>query len=135
LIGAILILVREPDRLLMAAQGYAVMVVLRIAAMWLVPLEAPPTLIPLKDPFVEFFGGMAGTLNKDLFFSGHTSTLFLLFLNVPGVAARRVFLICTLAVAGCVLVQHAHYAVDVLVAFPFAYAAYRIVRRLNGLSG
>lgn len=132
LIAAVVLLVRDPEALLLAVQVYAVMVALRIAAMWLVPLEPPPALIPLKDPFVEFFGGMASTLNKDLFFSGHTSTLFLLSLSVPGLLARRVFLVCTVAVAGCVLAQHAHYAIDVVVAFPFAFAAYSIVRRLNG---
>jgi hypothetical protein len=129
LVGAVILLAREPERLLMAIQGYAVMVGLRMVA-----LEPPAAMIALKDPFVEFFGGMAATLNKDLFFSGHTSTLFLLFLNVPGTAARRIFLACTVAVACCVLAQHAHYAIDVLVAFPFAFAAYSIVRRLNGAS-
>jgi hypothetical protein len=131
LVGAVILLAREPERLLMAIQGYAVMVGLRIVAMWLVPLEPPAAMIALKDPFVEFFGGMAATLNKDLFFSGHTSTLFLLFLNVPGTVARRIFLACTVAVACCVLAQHAHYAIDVVVAFPFAFAAYSIIRRLN----
>jgi hypothetical protein len=118
----------------MAIQGYAVMVVMRIAAMWLVPLEPPQGMISLKDPFVEVFGGMAATLNKDLFFSGHASTLFLLFLTMTGAASRRIFFGCTIAVACCVLLQHAHYSIDVVVAFPFAYAAYRIVRRLNGMA-
>jgi hypothetical protein len=131
LCAAIVLLAREPEHLLLAMQGYAVLTVFRVLALWLVPLEPPSAMIPLRDPFVEFFGGMASPLNKDLFFSGHTSTLFLLFLNASGRLARRLFFCGTLAVAVCLLIQHAHYSIDVLVAFPFAYAAHRIVSRLN----
>jgi membrane-associated phospholipid phosphatase len=72
-------------------------------------------------------------LNKDLFFSGHTATLFLIFLYLPGQPARRVFLPVILTVAMLLLLQHVHYTIDVVAAFPFAYAAFRMVRHLNTL--
>jgi hypothetical protein len=110
LVGVVL-LSREPKLLLIALQSYVVMVVIRIIAMTLVPLEPPPTMIPLADPTVEYFG--TGTLlTKDLFFSAHTSTLFLA---------------CVVVVAVCVLVQHVHYTIDVFAAPFFAYGAYRLV--------
>ena len=52
--------------------------------------------------------------------------MFLLFLAVPGRPARAYFLASTVAVGCLVLVQHVHYAVDVLAAPAFAYAAWRI---------
>jgi hypothetical protein len=124
LLTAIIVFAREPRRLLVAMQAYCAMVFLRMAAMAVLPLEAPPGMLPLADPLVETFG-TGRLLTKDLFFSGHTSTLFLLFLAAPRGVVKWILLGCTCAVAVCVLVQHVHYAVDVLAAPFFAYGAYR----------
>ncbi len=79
---------------------------------------------------MQRLGGASAVLTRDLFFSGHTSTLFLISLAVPGRRARPFFLACTAAVATCVLVQHVHYTVDVLAAPFFAYGAWRAAGRL-----
>ena len=120
----------EPRRLVVTLQAYVAMVLLRIVAMWVTPLEAPPGMIPLHDPLVRLFGP-GKLLTKDLFFSGHTSTLFLLALAVPGRRSKALFLCCTAAVAVCVLWQHVHYTIDVLVAPLFAYASFRLALRLD----
>jgi len=132
---AVILLARSPVRLLIGVQAYVVMALLRIVVMWATPLDPPPGMIVLEDPLVQGFGGASQALTRDLFFSGHTSTMFLLFLAVPGRSAKAYFLACTGAVAWLVLVQHVHYAVDVLAAPVFAYAAWRIARngwRLGG---
>jgi membrane-associated phospholipid phosphatase len=116
-------------RLVLGVQAYVAMALLRIVVMWATPLDPPPGMIVLEDPLVQGFGGASQALTRDLFFSGHTSTMFLLFLAVPGRSARAFFLACTGAVATLVLVQHVHYAVDVLAAPVFAYAAWRISLR------
>lgn len=134
IIAGIVLLARHPRRLVGGMQAYALMVVLRMAAMWLAPLEAPPGMIALQDPLVERIG-TGHLLTKDLFFSGHVSTMFLLFLVAPGRAARALFLACTAGVAACVLVQHVHYAVDVLAAPFFAYASSALVRRARAPAG
>jgi len=130
-IGALFLLAHDPERLLRTIQGYVLIILLRILTMLLFPLEPPPGMIPLQDPIVQFFGGMASTPNKDLLFSGHTATMFLLYLNVSGKRSRQVFLLGTLAVAVGILLQHVHYTIDVLVAALIAYAANRIVDCLN----
>ena len=134
LLAGLIVLARHPRLFMLAVQSYIVMVVIRIAAMYLVPLDPPPGMIPLKDPFVEFFG-TGRLLTKDLFFSGHTSTLLLFFLIVPERGMKILFLCCTVAVAVCVLLQHVHYSIDVFAAFFFGYGAYRIAwhgqRRLD----
>ena len=107
------------------------MVLLRIAAMAVTPLEAPPGMIPLHDPLVRLFGP-GRLLTKDLFFSGHTSTLFLLALAVPGRRWKAFFALCAAAVAFCVLAQHVHYAIDVLAAPLFAYASFRLAVLARG---
>ena len=130
LLAGVALLSRRPRDLLAAVQAYAVMVAFRMAVMWATPLDPPPGMIELRDPFVEGLG-TGQLLTRDLFFSGHTSTMFLLFLAVPGRLARGFFLACTALVAACVLWQHVHYAVDVMVAPFFAYASWRVVARLR----
>ena len=126
IIVALVVLIRHPRRLLLVFQGYALMALLRMVSMYLAPFDAPPGIIELRDPFVEFFGG-GRTLTRDLFFSGHTSTMFLLFLNMPGKTLKIIYACCTIVVGSCVVLQHVHYTVDVVAAPFFAYGAYRIV--------
>jgi hypothetical protein len=117
---------------MLAMQAYILLASLRMLSMYLLPLDPPPLLIPLTDPFVESLS--SGTLTRDLFFSGHTSTLFLLFLTASGRNLRRFFLFCTIMVAICVLIQHVHYTIDVVAAPFYSYASYRIVAILTGSS-
>ncbi len=120
----------KPDRLLIAFQAYCLMVIFRTIAMYLTPLNAPETLLLLNDPFVQLFG-KGEILTKDLFFSGHTGTLFLLFLLAEKKAMKYIFLIFTLTVGTAVLLQHVHYSIDVFVAPFIAYGAYKIIINLH----
>jgi hypothetical protein len=126
---ALVALLRCPWQLLRALQGYVTLVLLRMLCMWLVPLDPPPGYVPLHDPVVESFGP-AMALSRDLFFSGHTSTLLLLALTVPARAVRVALLLAMAAVAVLLLRQHAHYTVDVLVALLAAPCALALARRL-----
>jgi len=126
LVLAILILIQYPQHLLLAMQTYAMTAILRMAAMYITPLDAPPGMIALRDPFVEFFGG-GRMLTRDLFFSGHTSTMFILCLSMPTRRAKIVYVIGTAAVAVCVVVQHVHYTIDVFAAIFFAFGGFHLV--------
>jgi hypothetical protein len=130
LIIAIINFVKEPDKLLLAIQCYSLMVVFRLIAMYLTPFSAPEKLLLLDDPFVQFFGS-GQILTKDLFFSGHTATLFLLFLIADKKYLKVIFLSCTLVVATAVILQHVHYTVDVFAAPFIVYTSYRIVIIIN----
>jgi hypothetical protein len=125
------ILLWSPRALAIGLQSYVVLVLLRIAVMFVTPLDPPPGMIPLEDPIIESMATKS-LLTRDLFFSGHTSMLFLLFLAVPvGRFGKAAFLAAMVGVAAGVLCQHVHYTVDVLVAPAFAYASYSIVQRLH----
>jgi membrane-associated phospholipid phosphatase len=115
---------------LFAVQLYSLMVAVRIVAMFLLPLNPPTKMIILNDPFVEFFG-TGQTLTKDLFFSGHTATLFILFLVSENKIIKTIFLISTIAVAISVIMQHVHYSIDVFAAVFFAYACYKLVEKIK----
>jgi membrane-associated phospholipid phosphatase len=79
---------------------------------------------------VEFFG-TGQTLTKDLFFSGHTATLFILFLVSEKKIIKTVFLISTIAVAIAVLLQQVHYSIDVFAAVFFTYACYKLLVKVR----
>lgn len=130
LIAAIAALINNPKQLMFAIQLYILMVVLRIIAMYLMPLEPPLKMITLNDPLVEFFG-TGQTLTKDLFFSGHTATLFILFLVSEKKVFKIIFLLSTIAVAITVLLQHVHYTIDVFAAIFFTYACYKLIIKLR----
>mgnify|MGYP005847247457 FL=1 len=129
---AIVNLISKPEKLLFTIQLYTLMVVVRIISMWLLPLNPPERMILLNDPFVEFFG-TGKTLTKDLFFSGHTATLFILFLTADDRLIKGIFLLSTILVALCVLMQHVHYSIDVFAAIFFTYACYQILKSLKNL--
>ena len=117
---------KEPYKIMVSLQAYGLMVIFRTIAMYLTPLEAPTTLLMLNDPFVQLFG-KGEILTKDLFFSGHTGTLFLLFLLTKNKMLKVVFLISTVTVGVAVLLQHVHYSIDVFIAPFVAYCSFRII--------
>lgn len=127
LIIAVISLINKPQMLLFALQLYTLMALVRIIAMFLLPLEPPEKMIILRDPFVEFFGS-GQTLTKDLFFSGHTATLLILFLVSENKIIKSVFLISTILIAIFVLLQHVHYSIDVFTAVFFTYACYNLLK-------
>jgi membrane-associated phospholipid phosphatase len=114
----------QPRQLLIAFQAYIFIAMARVLSMYLTPLDPPPNLIPLEDPFVQSLS--TGVLTRDLFFSGHTSTSFLLFLSSTGRKMKIFFLICTILVGLLVLLQHVHYSIDVLAAPFYAYTCFKL---------
>jgi len=130
IVWALLLVARRPRLLVAGAQAYVILALVRMAVMWATPLDPPPGMIRLEDPLVQGLGGASQALTRDLFFSGHTSTLFLLSLVVPGRGQRILFTLAAAAVGVLLLVQHVHYTVDVLAAPFFAYGAWRLAQAL-----
>jgi hypothetical protein len=120
----------KPEKLLLALQSYGLMVIFRTIAMYITPFEPPATLLLLNDPFVQLFGE-GDILTKDLFFSGHTGTLFLLFLLAENKILKSIFLSATIIVGSAVLLQHVHYTIDVFVAPFISYTSYKIIMNLH----
>jgi hypothetical protein len=101
--------------------------ILRVLAISLFPLEPPKGLIVLTDPLTAVFYGRS-TITKDLFFSGHTSILFLAFLCLERRWDKILALAGTVIVVCLLLVQHVHYTVDVVAAPIIIYPVFRGVK-------
>ncbi|MFC2131560.1 phosphatase PAP2-related protein [Bacteroidota bacterium] len=129
---SIFYLLKQPQLMVLGIQAYISMIIFRICAMYLIPLDPPALMIPLVDPVVEIFG-TGRTLTRDLFFSGHTATMFLLFLIVNNSRLKAILFTGTIIVGLSVILQHVHYSIDVLCAPVFAYAAYAVTIRKKGI--
>ncbi len=126
IIAGLISLSDHPGRLAFALQVYSFLIVIRILTLYLMPLNSPPNMIPLIDPIVQIFG-TGKLLTKDLFFSGHTATMFFLFLISRNRKLKIVFFFGFIIIAFALLLQHVHYTIDVAAAPFFTYAAYKIV--------
>lgn len=134
LLAGFIFLLPSPARLVVGFEAYAMFVILRMITMSLVPLEPPIGLIPLVDPILGFM--YAGKqVNKDLFFSGHTATMYLVYLMLPFGLYRKLAFLAALIMGACLVSQRVHYTVDVIVAPFFAYGALRLVLWLRDLFG
>jgi hypothetical protein len=98
----------------------------RVPAMYLTPLRAPATIRPLRDPLTDLLrriqGAGAGDADAaggdwtdDLFFSGHTSLVMMMWLNAHSPASAWFHGASALAIAAGVLASHTHYTIDVYV--------------------
>ena len=94
------------------------LLILRMSAIYLFELNPPQGLIVLRDPLTSItYGGRGIFITKDLFFSGHTSNLFMVYLCLQKRRDKIFVLLGTITVAVLVLVQHVHYSMDVIGAF------------------
>jgi hypothetical protein len=125
---------QRPQLLILFLYSFIILSLSRMLTITLLPLEPPEGLIPLKDPLIGiFYGGPQKFITKDLFYSGHTSVQFLIFLCLKKKKDKIVSLCATIAVAILVLVQHIHYTIDVLAAFIFTYLVYRIGKMITAI--
>ncbi len=116
---------RDPMMLLMMLWAYNGVTLVRMASISLISLNPPKGLIPLMDPITNQFYGQR-YITHDLFFSGHTTTVFLIFLCLKNKYDRIYALFASILLAFLLLVQHVHYTIDVLGAPVFTYAVYRL---------
>jgi len=130
LISTVIYFFTKPELLLTAFQTYIVLTILRIIMMYLTPFNAPQDSIILDDPFVQAFR-TSEIFTKDLFFSGHTAILFVLYLVADKTYLKVFLLVCTILIGLAVLVQHVHYTIDVVAAPIFAYMAYMLVKLIR----
>jgi len=119
---------QDPYMFLTFLWSFVFLSLFRTLTITLVPLEPPVGLVGLVDPISNFFYGEK-FVTRDLFFSGHTSTVVLLFLCLPGKVDKGLALISIFVVGSLLLVQHVHYTLDVLGALFFSWLSYRIACR------
>ena len=122
----------HPQTILVIFQTYVIVTLVRICTITLIPLEPPLGYLPLREPFVQLFTSGGRIISKDLFFSGHMSTILSLFFASHRKYIRTFLLFCSLMVGIMVLIQHVHYTIDIIVAVPTTYFIYLFCKKYLG---
>jgi membrane-associated phospholipid phosphatase len=130
ILTGLLFLLKYPQYFLIAIQTYILMNLFRMISMYVIPLDPPLGTLDLNDPLI-FVVGTGTPITKDLFFSGHTATMFLLSLTAVNKKLKIIFLISTFLVGFLVILQKAHYTIDVIAAPFYAYCSYKIIYSLQ----
>jgi membrane-associated phospholipid phosphatase len=106
---------QDPSIFLTFLWGFILINLSRFVTIGLLPLNAPTDLIPIHDPISNHFYGPK-FVTKDLFFSGHTAAMFLMFLCLKKKTDKTLALLATIIIGISVLLQHVHYTMDVVMA-------------------
>ena len=124
--------IQQPAIFLMTLYFLILITLSRIITISIIPLDPPNGLIVLKDPITSLtYGGSSVFITKDLFFSGHTSNLFMFYLCLQKKNDKLFALFTSLLVGLLVLVQHVHYSIDVIGAIIFTYLLVKYSKHLG----
>jgi len=115
---------KEPYFLSRMAFSYGLLLIMRTLTLVLLPLKEPETIVYLEDPFLNTFI-YQGTIDSDLFFSGHTALVCLLFFQTR--KWRWFFGLLGVTLGILLMIQRVHYSIDILAALPFAYLTVKLV--------
>jgi PAP2 superfamily protein len=121
--------ITNPNMFLTFLIAYIFILISRIITISITELRAPIGLIDLKDPVCDLMYS-SRSITRDLFYSGHTATIFLFYLCSTKKPDRLYTLFATIAIGILVLVQHVHYTIDVVCAPFFAAGCYRLSKKI-----
>jgi len=130
IITSFIMLLGHPKYFMIAIQTYMLMIIFRTIGMYITPLDVPRGLINLQDPVV-FMLGTGQPITKDLFFSGHTATMSILFLTARNKILKRILFVGIILIVIMIFLQKAHYTLDLLAAPFVAVGSYRMILYMN----
>ena len=121
----------HPRFLVVAFQTYAFVTIMRIVSLYFIHLDPPTGYICLREPVIsQFFSTNGAICSKDLFFSGHVSSILSIYFSVNHKKFKTLLLICVVMISLFVMIQHVHYTIDVIAAYPFTWLCYRFSKKL-----
>ena len=106
------------------AFSYGLLLIFRTLTLTILPLKEPVSMVFLQDPFLNTFI-YQGTIDSDLFFSGHTALVCLVFFLTT--KWKWLFAALGLVLGILLMIQRVHYSIDILAALPFAYFTVQLV--------
>ena len=123
-----------PERIVRTNLVVLCLLLYRLFFMYLFPLEPPIGIIPLQDEFLMNTTYGNKVLEKDLFFSGHTASVVILYYLVEHKYVSKALLFMSFIIGSMLIIQHVHYTIDVIAAYAFAFISYKSGSRLTDIS-
>jgi len=124
---------KKPTVVLTAVCIYCGVNILRTATMFILTLEPPVGMILLQDPISSALYPES-SFAKDLFFSGHVSTIMVVVLIEKNILAKTLKILGTIIIGVLLAWQHVHYTLDLLVAPIATYIVFLIVQKYFEIS-
>lgn len=121
--------ITNPTLLVTFLIAYILVVITRDITIGVTQLRAPIGFVELKDPLAAMIY-RCKTCNRDLFYSGHASLLFLFYLCSSKKPDRYYMLLAAISISLLLLIQHVHYTIDVVCAPFFAYMCYWLSKKI-----
>lgn len=106
--------------------SYGLLLIFRIVTLTILPFKEPSSLIYLEDPFLNTLI-YPGNIDADLFFSGHTALIFIMYF----LTKNKIFILLGILLGLMLIIQRVHYSIDVIAAVPFAYIIVRITEYIT----
>jgi hypothetical protein len=119
----------NPVMFITALIAYTLLLAFRIITIAITHFQTPPELIELHDPISDLVYG-SKFITKDLFFSGHVATIFLVYLCLYKKTDKYYLLFAAFSIGLLVLIQHVHYTIDVLCAPFFALGSVWLSKKM-----
>ncbi len=119
-----------PFRFLLAMRALTALILLRIASLFLFPLDTIPGGIPLDDPIVRL-PALRFTGSHGLFFCWETAVLTLLILTARWRDVKIIFVCATVVLSILLILQRAQYSIALVAGPCFAYVAYGFARYIT----
>lgn len=124
--------VTNPAKFITSLIAYVIILTLRIITIAFTHFQAPAELVVLHDPVSNLVYGTR-FITRDLFFSGHVATIFLIYLSLYKRVDKYYLLFVVFSVGILLLVQHVHYTVDIVCAPIFALGGFWLSKRMTHL--
>ena len=123
---------KKPQRLNFFAVAYILIICTRMFTIYFYPFCEPTGAIRLEDGILNTIFYPNGYCALDLFYSGHTATIFMLGLISPK-PYRTILIVLSLVVGTLLVIQRVHYSIDVIVAFPMTLFCFEATKRIYKL--
>ena len=113
---------RKFERIPKFMASYGLLLLFRMITLSILPLKEPDTLVYLQDPFLNNLI-YPGNIDADLFFSGHTGTVFLLYF----LTRKWWYALLGILLGILLMIQRVHYSIDIIAAIPIALITVKLV--------
>jgi len=120
---------KSPIQIVRFGFAIGIMKLLRSFTMVTFPLAPPKDIVPLVDPIVNAMTPNNIVALQDLFFSGHTATMVILFFIAVGPRVKNMMRVLIVVVPLLILYMRVHYTIDVIAGAAVGVGVYMFVKR------